>query len=226
MNRFSMKDLGTVQQYLGLHIQSDDTSFTFHVAPYTQEQAAQYLTDVHILVLTPADRSESSAKASPGPAPTSAEYQLMQTLPYGALVLQEMDITQATIPMYEDNSAAISLATGLTFSANSRHIVVRYARVRQAVANKLFNVHYVPTREQLAVGLTKILPGPNFLRHLHFLMGQSEDNVHQCRRDYIREYNKSLHGLRNAEVGFEAMLSPQNGGAKTDSTEEKPSEST
>ena len=61
---------------------------------------------------------------------------------------------------------------------HSRHIVVRYARVREAVATKSFNVFYVPTREQLADGLTKILPGPNFLRHLPFIMGQSESSLH------------------------------------------------
>ena len=71
--------------------------------------------------------------------------------------------------------------------------------------------------------MTKILPGPNFLRHLPFIMGQSEDSLHQYRREYTQEYNKSLHGLRNAKVGFEVMLSPQNGGAKTDD-QEKPSE--
>ena len=95
-------------------------------------------------------------------------------------------IGQSTIPVYEDNCAAISLATGLTFNANSRHIVVRYARVREVVAEKLFNVTYVPTREQIADGLTKILPGPTFLRHLPFIMGQSVDSLHNSRREYLR----------------------------------------
>jgi hypothetical protein len=75
MNRFSMKDLGSVQQYLGLHIRTDDTSLTFHVAPYIQELAAQYLTGVHVPVLTPAD-PKVRLKASPGPAPTSDELNL------------------------------------------------------------------------------------------------------------------------------------------------------
>ena len=69
MTRFSMKDLGTVQKYLGLHITSDDTSFTFHVAPYIQELAAQYLTDVHAPVLTPAD-PKVQLKAAPPRVPS------------------------------------------------------------------------------------------------------------------------------------------------------------
>jgi hypothetical protein len=85
MTRFSMKDLGTVQQYLGLHITTDDTSFTFHLAPYIKELAAQYLTDVHAPVLTPAD-PKVRLKASRGPVLNSAEHQRMQNLPYSALV--------------------------------------------------------------------------------------------------------------------------------------------
>ncbi len=85
MQRFSLKDLGSVQQYLGLHIHTDDTSFTFHVAPYIQELAAQYLTSVHAPVLTPAD-PKIRLKASPGPVSTSDEFKVMQQRPYGALV--------------------------------------------------------------------------------------------------------------------------------------------
>ena len=346
MNRFSMKDLGSVQQYLGLHIRTDDNSLTFHVAPYIQELAAQYLTGVHVPVLTPAD-SKVRLKASPGPAPTSDEFRTMQQRPYGALVgslayiavvarpdiarivhslqraqanpsqlhwdaairvlqylhttpqlgpqyhkvshaqklqlhafvdasfapdwqdadgvsvsgyiiflaggpiawashkqrhvagstceakfvalsecmntlewlkafLQELGIGQTTISVYEDNCAAISLATGLTFNVNSRHIVVRYARVREVVAEKLFTVTYVPTREQIADGLTKNLPGPTFLRHLPFIMGQSVDNLNNLRREYLQEYQRFLQNSSNDKIGFEKLFAPQNGGVKTD----------
>jgi hypothetical protein len=85
MKRFAMKDLGTVQQYLGLHITSSDDTFTFHVAPYMHELAAQYLTGVHVPVPTPAD-PKVRLKASPGPASTSDEFKRMKQLPYGALV--------------------------------------------------------------------------------------------------------------------------------------------
>jgi hypothetical protein len=130
--------------------------------------------------------------------------------------LQELGIGQSTIPLYEDNCAAIALATGLTFSANSRHIFVRYARVREVVAAKLFNVTYVPTREQIADGLTKILPGPTFLRHLPFIMGQSVDSLNNSRRAYLQEYQRFLQTSRNVKDGFEQLLAPQNGVVNTD----------
>ena len=36
-------------------------------------------------------------------------------------------------------------------------------------------------------GLTKILPGPTFLRHLPFIMGQSVDNLNNLRLSCTRE---------------------------------------
>ena len=140
----------------------------------------------------------------------------MNTLEWLKAFLHELGIGQSTIPVYEDNCAAISLATGLTFSANSRHIVVRYARVREVVAEKLFAVTYVPTREQIADGLTKILPEPTFLRHLPFIMGQSVDSLNNSRREYLQEYQRFLQTSSNVKSGFEKLLAPQNGGVKTD----------
>jgi hypothetical protein len=49
--------------------------------------------------------------------------------------LGELGIVQKKTKVFEDNQAAISLATSLSVSGNSRHVVVRYARVREAVAN-------------------------------------------------------------------------------------------
>ncbi len=78
----------------------------------------------------------------------------------------ELGIVQDKTKVYEDNQAAISLATSLSISGNSRHVVVRYSRVREAVANDIIDVIYVPTQLQLADMLTKIVPIPNFIRHL------------------------------------------------------------
>ena len=99
---------------------------------------------------------------------------------------------------------------------NSRHIVVRYARVREVDAAKLLNVTYVPTREQIADGLTKILPGPTFLRHLPFIMGQSVDSLNHSRGASLQEYQLFLKTSRDVKDGFEQLLAPQNGGVKTD----------
>ena len=80
----------------------------------------------------------------------------------------------------------------------------------------MFNVTYVPTREQSADGLTKILPGPTFLRHLPFIMGQSVDSLHNSRREYLQVYQRFLQTASNTKIGFEKLVAPQNGGVKTD----------
>ena len=51
--------------------------------------------------------------------------------------LSELEIVQHKTEIFEDNQAAISIATSLSVSGNSRHVVVRYARVREAVTEKM-----------------------------------------------------------------------------------------
>ena len=75
--------------------------------------------------------------------------------------LGELGIVQDKKKIYEDNQAAISLATSLSISANSTHVVVRYSWVREAVVNDIIDVIYMPTHLQLADMLTKIVPIPN-----------------------------------------------------------------
>jgi hypothetical protein len=102
--------------------------------------------------------------------------------------LGELGIVQDKTNVYEDTQAAISLATSLSISGNSRHVVVRYSRVREAVANDIIDVIYVPTHLQLADMLTKIVPIPNFIRHLPFITGNTLEDVKRSRQSYIDDY--------------------------------------
>ena len=93
---------------------------------------------------------------------------------------------------FEDNQAAISIATSLSVSGNSRHVVVRYARVREAVKNEILDVIYVPTNQQYADTLTKVVSTPNFVKNLPFLLGQSITDIKNSRHDYNDQYARSL----------------------------------
>ena len=319
MTRFKMKDLGEISRYLGLEVERTETSFTYHVAPYIAELAAQYLTDDHPPVLSPADPGvRLSARACP--VPGSDEAIFMASVPYDSLVgslsyiavavrpdiaravhtlqraqahptrahwqaalrilqylrstptlgprystfagsqsqlqvqayvdasfapdwhdddgvsvsgflvyfaggpiawashkqkhvagstcesefialseclnviewirhfLGELGIIQQKTKVFEDNQAAISLATSLSVSGNSRHVVVRYARVREAVANETLDVIYVPTNLQYADTLTKVVSTPNFIKNLPFILGQSVSDIKRSRQAYIDSY--------------------------------------
>jgi len=322
MTRFKMKDLGDISRYLGLEVERTETSFTYHVAPYIAELAAQYLPDDHPPVLSPADPGvRLSARACP--VPGSDEERFMASVPYDSLVgslsyiavavrpdiarsvhtlqraqahptqahwqaalrvlqylrstptlgpryststgtqtqlqvqayvdasfapdwhdddgvsvsgfivyfaggpiawashkqkhvagstcesefialseclnviewirhfLGELGIIQQKTKVFEDNQAAISLATSLSVSGTSRHVVVRYARVREAVANETLDVIYVPTNLQYADTLTKVVSTPNFIKFLPFILGQSVSEIKRSRQAYIDLYTLS-----------------------------------
>ena len=102
--------------------------------------------------------------------------------------LGELGIVQDKTKVYEVNQAAISLATSLSISVNSRHVVVRYSRVREAVANDIIDVFYVLTHLPLADMLTKIVPITNFIRYLPFITGNRVEDTKRSRQSYINDY--------------------------------------
>ena len=102
--------------------------------------------------------------------------------------LGELGIIQQKTKVFEDNQAAISLATSLSVSGTSRHVVVRYARVREAVANETLDVIYVPTNLQYADTLTKVVSTPNFIKKLPFILGQSVSDIKRSRHPFIDSY--------------------------------------
>jgi hypothetical protein len=83
-----------------------------------------------------------------------------------------LGIVQHKTKIFEGNQAAISVATSLSVSGNSRHVVARYARVREAVQNETLEDNYVTTNQQYADTLTKVVSTPNFVKNLPFLLGQ------------------------------------------------------
>lgn len=63
-----------------------------------------------------------------------------------------------SVEFYLDNQSAIRLIKNPEFHKRSKHIDVRYHFIREKFNEKLFNLHYVETKEQLADIFTKSLP--------------------------------------------------------------------
>ena len=73
-------------------------------------------------------------------------------------LLKEPIITQFRPPVLLcDNLGAICLTVNHVFHARTKHIEIDYHFVRERVANKLLNVRFVPTGDQVADGFTKPL---------------------------------------------------------------------
>lgn len=67
-------------------------------------------------------------------------------------------INQASVRIRCDSSSALSLAANPTYHARSKHIDIRYQRIREMVVQGDIMLEKVPTKENKADGLTKVLP--------------------------------------------------------------------
>jgi hypothetical protein len=62
------------------------------------------------------------------------------------------------IPIYCDNTSAISISKNLVIHSNMKHILIKYHFLREQVAEKNIKVEYVGKKEQVADICTKLLP--------------------------------------------------------------------
>jgi hypothetical protein len=67
--------------------------------------------------------------------------------------------------LFEDNTACISMATGDGISQRSKHIDVKYFKLKELVKSGEINLIYLSTKKMTADLLTKNLARPLFLIH-------------------------------------------------------------
>jgi hypothetical protein len=72
-----------------------------------------------------------------------------------------------TIPIYCDNTSAISVSKNPIMHSKMKHIPIKYHFLREQVAEKNMRVEYVGTKEQVAYIFTKPLPREAFEYLLH-----------------------------------------------------------
>lgn len=78
-------------------------------------------------------------------------------------MLRELNFKCSCVPIFVDNQSAIDLSSNPEHHKRTKHIDVRYHFVRDEVYRKIIDVHYIPTREQLADIFTKALEKQQFL---------------------------------------------------------------
>ena len=66
------------------------------------------------------------------------------------------------VVIYEDNQACMRMASNPIVSARNRHFTMRMWWLRDQVSTKTVVFRHVPTKEQLADILTKVLPAALF----------------------------------------------------------------
>ena len=87
-------------------------------------------------------------------------------------LLNELNIKQQSVPIYEDNQAVITMMTNeINFQTKSKHVRVRYDFLREQVAASILTFRYLSTELQLADLMTKPLIGEKFHYVRDCLMG-------------------------------------------------------
>jgi hypothetical protein len=66
------------------------------------------------------------------------------------------------IPIHCDNTSAISLSKNPVLHSKSKHIPIKYHFLREQVTNKIVQVNYIPSTEQIADIFTKPLVATPF----------------------------------------------------------------
>jgi hypothetical protein len=82
--------------------------------------------------------------------------------------LANLEVKYTTpIPIYCDNTSAISVSKNPVFHSKTKHIPIKYHFLREQLTNQIVQVHYIPTTEQIAYIFTKPLAKTPFeyLRH-------------------------------------------------------------
>ena len=122
-----------------------------------------------------------SSNKQPVTSLSSSEAEYMAVTPAGQEciwlrnVLNELNIPQNSVILYEDNQAAIQLSTQPKVNKRTKHIDIRYHWIREKIEEGLFKLSYCPTKSQIADIMTKIPSSPLF-HHLVSLMGMRLPN--------------------------------------------------
>jgi len=88
------------------------------------------------------------------------------------LLCEEVGIRQLNTPMriWEDNNAAVQMGHGLRSSKAAKHYEVRLRFLHERIVNGDVEFARISTKDQLADGFTKALPGPAFTEFRKGLM--------------------------------------------------------
>ena len=76
---------------------------------------------------------------------------------------------QEPTTLYADNQGAIALMKDPKYHKKTKHIAVPYHFTRELIEQGVINLHWLPTNELKADGLTKALPPTKFSRFIELI---------------------------------------------------------
>jgi hypothetical protein len=100
-------------------------------------------------------------------------------------LLEDLNFVQKEpTTIFEDNQGTIALTKNQVRSSRSKHIDIAYNFVYEKVQDRIVELKYIPTKEQIADIFTKALPRESFER-FRGLLGIQKSYLEECR--YLSE---------------------------------------
>lgn len=108
-------------------------------------------------------KKQSNVSKSSSEAEYKAMYAAASEITWLVRLLEELDVTNLKpVTLNCDNQSAMYIAQNPVFHERTKHIAIDCHFTREKVLEGLLHLSYVPTQEQLADSLTKIVPSPQF----------------------------------------------------------------
>ena len=107
---------------------------------------------------------------------TEAEYialsNMSKEILYIRHLLESMGLKQEPTEINADNQGSIFLSANPKISSRTKHFDIKFHHIRELVENKIINIKYIKTNENLADGFTKPLPITTHQKQFSYLINQ------------------------------------------------------
>ncbi|GKA49558.1 retrovirus-related pol polyprotein from transposon TNT 1-94 [Tanacetum coccineum] len=177
--------MGVLTYFLGFQIRQSERGISINQEKYVKDLLKKY--DINSssvkTLMVPKRKSTSgacqflrgklvcwSAKKQQSVAMSSAEAEYVTAAGCCANILwmknqlSDYDIIYEKVPIFCDNTSAISISNNPVLHSRTKHIDIRYHFIRDHVLKGNIKLHFIPTQYQLADIFTKPLDEPTFKR--------------------------------------------------------------
>jgi len=91
-------------------------------------------------------------------------------------LFSELGIKLKDLAINVDNQAAIYNCKNETINPKSKHIQLKYHKIRELVNSKILDVQYIRSQMNLADGFTKYLSGPSMTKFRNNVLSKFNQN--------------------------------------------------
>jgi hypothetical protein len=103
-------------------------------------------------------KQQTSTASNTAEAEIIALNELSLEILYYKDILNDLGLKQGTISVFEDNQATIAIMTMPEKGTKMRHLDAKYFHIQEMVQNQVIDIKYVPSANNVADLMTKILP--------------------------------------------------------------------